>query len=132
MACEPDNIKWENLGYSKKSRRIRALIVWLIAIGLIVASLIGIVIMKNKTTELKEEFKLGIKCPKKETTQLAAWTDMQLDKDDRTGLMTCYCKPKLFELNFGIYDLSFEDFTKADGSSDTNKYCGDWTNTYLI
>lgn len=45
-ACEPDNIKWQNLGYSAKYRRSMAILVWLIAIFLIVCSLIGIVIFK--------------------------------------------------------------------------------------
>ena len=39
VACEPDNIKWENLGYSEISTTIRKTIVWLVAICLVIASL---------------------------------------------------------------------------------------------
>jgi hypothetical protein len=58
VACEPDNIRWENLGYSARTRRCRMGFVWLIAFALVFASLLGIVIMKDYTAELKEEFKL--------------------------------------------------------------------------
>jgi hypothetical protein len=73
-ACEPDNIKWENLGYSQRSIRCRVGFVWLIAFALVFASLIGIVIMKNKTTELKKQFKMDLVCPS-ETTKEQAWED---------------------------------------------------------
>ena len=53
VACEPDNIKWFNLGTNARSRRARAALIWFIAILLIIASLIGIVFMKEKTDELK-------------------------------------------------------------------------------
>jgi hypothetical protein len=96
-ACEPDNIKWENLGYSQKSVRCRMMIVWLIAFALVFISLIGIVLMKNKTTELKKEYKLDILCPLN-TTKVEAWDDMQLKKEDRLGLITCYCKPLITTL----------------------------------
>ena len=55
-ACEPDNIKWENLGYSKKNRRLRMCINWLISIGLILLSLIGIVYMKDLAKDYKEKY----------------------------------------------------------------------------
>jgi hypothetical protein len=45
-ACEPDNIKWQNLGFSARYRRSMSVIVWLIAIFLIICSLIGIIIFK--------------------------------------------------------------------------------------
>lgn len=63
VACEPDNIKWFNLGTNAAERRIRAGIIWLIAILLICASLIGIVIMKEKTDELKKKFNTDFVCP---------------------------------------------------------------------
>ena len=48
---------------------------WLIAIAIVLASLIGIVIMKNKTEQLKTEFKVAI-CSDV-TSKEAAWADMQ-------------------------------------------------------
>ena len=112
MACEPDNIKWENIGYSKRQRRCRAAIVWFIAILLIVASLIGIVIMKNKTTELKKEYKTDMPCPL-DVSKSMAWNDEQLDQLSKEGLMSCYCKPLLTSLNVGIYDHSFLEYVNA-------------------
>jgi hypothetical protein len=130
QASEPDNIKWENLGYSNKSRNTRSCILWLIAIVLIIASLIGIVIMKNRTTELKQEFKLNVPCPETVSKE-QAWSDMQLPEEFRTGLIACYCKPLLPKLALKIFDHEFTEF-QIDGVSDTNKYCGDWTTNYLI
>lgn len=62
-ACEPDNIKWTNLGYSAKYRRSMSCFVWFVAIFLIICSLIGIVIFKVQTTKLEEEFKSDVICP---------------------------------------------------------------------
>lgn len=62
-ACEPDNIKWENLGYSAKYRRTMSCFVWAVAIFLIVCSLLGIVFFKVQTTKLEEEFKSDVICP---------------------------------------------------------------------
>lgn len=76
VACTPDNIKWENLGYGAKTRRTRACIVWLIAIVLVLASLIGIVIMKNELNELKEKYNTNIICPDS-TTKVEAYFDQQ-------------------------------------------------------
>ena len=54
IACDPDNIKWFNLGTTANERRLRAAVVWAVAFLLIIVSLVGIIIMKNKTIELKE------------------------------------------------------------------------------
>jgi hypothetical protein len=79
-ACDPDNIKYENLGFSKKSRVCRISFVWLIAIIMLVLSLIGIVFMKNKTEELKKSFNTDVVCPKV-TTKEEAYFDQQLDQN---------------------------------------------------
>ena len=53
---------------------------------------------------------------------------MQLEPENREGLITCYCKPLLYTLKIGIYDHSFEEF----GNGDKKKYCGDWATNYVI
>ena len=67
-------------------------IVWLIAIFLIVISLIGIVLFKIKTDELKREFNVSVECP---STILEmkedAFFDYILPKEERIGYMHCYC-----------------------------------------
>ena len=80
---------------------------WLVAFALVFASLIGIVIMKDRTTELKEEFKLDMPCDQmedREQAKLLAWEDMQKEKDERGGMMTCYCKPLIGKLALKIFD----------------------------
>lgn len=54
------------------------LVNWCIAIALIVLSLIFIIILKQKTLELKKEFNINVVCPKESTTEefkKVAWTD---------------------------------------------------------
>jgi len=74
VACEPDNIKWFNLGTTAKSTRARIGIIWIIAIALIFASMIGIVIMKQETDQLKKQFNSDFICPDV-TTKKMAWRD---------------------------------------------------------
>jgi len=47
VACTPDNIKWENLGYGKISKMVRKYFNWFVALIMITVSLIGIIWMKN-------------------------------------------------------------------------------------
>jgi hypothetical protein len=46
QACLPDEIKWENIGYSHFNRRIRKLVIWIIAILLLVFGLMGVILVK--------------------------------------------------------------------------------------
>jgi hypothetical protein len=62
-ASLPENIKWENLGYSRTNRLLRKTIVWCFAILLIIISLVGISLFKMKTDELSKEFKIDVRCP---------------------------------------------------------------------
>ena len=102
----------------------------MIAIAIVLASLLGIVLMKNKTDQLKEEFKEAI-CPS-ETSKADAWADMQLPQELRTGLIGCFCKPLLFKEKTKIFDFSFDEFNTTDGKPDSTKYCGDWALNYGI
>lgn len=45
-ASEPDEIKWENLGVSSKSRCFRRFLVWLLAAIILLAATIGMVQFK--------------------------------------------------------------------------------------
>jgi len=62
VACDPDNIKWFNLGTTANDRRLRSLLVWIVAFLLIFASLVGIILMKNETIALKKEFSSTYAC----------------------------------------------------------------------
>jgi len=77
-SCNPDNIKWENLAYGRKSRQFRACINWCVAILLIIASLTGVILMKSKTQELKAEYNTNVDCPadsKSDLFKVQAWRD---------------------------------------------------------
>ena len=140
VACAPDNIKWENLGYTARSRRCRIGFVWLVAFALVFASLIGIVIMKDRTTELKQKYKLDMPCEQMDDpdqAKILAWQDMQRDEEIRGNMMTCYCKPLLSKLALKILDrvdqTDFMEFKTSDtGEPDTKLYCKEWAVNYAI
>ena len=94
-ADDPDNIKWENLGVSSFSRRIRVCITWLIALCLILGTLLGIIFMKDWASELKENYSSNtVICPEgvdELRLKQLAWNDQHNPPDQRTGIMHCYC-----------------------------------------
>ena len=128
VACEPDNIKWFNLGTNARSRRMRACLIWFIAILLICASLIGIVFMKEKTDELKKKFNTDFVCPDGVTKEVA-WEDQIKPEDKRIGLMHCYCIEQAKVNTKGFLDISFD--TK-EFNNDKTKYCNKWAINYAI
>lgn len=74
----PDNINWQNLGYSEKHRFIMRIVNWLIAISLIILSLIFVILLKVKTLELKKEYNINVVCPSdsvSENFKKIAWKD---------------------------------------------------------
>lgn len=95
-ADEPDNIKWGNLGVSGTSRKIRSCFTWLISLALIFGSVLAIVFMKDWANQLKEDFHSDtVICPEDiepERLKSLAWNDQLNDKEDRAGLVHCYCK----------------------------------------
>jgi hypothetical protein len=90
----PDEINWQNIKYTMKNRRIRKLVIWIIAIVLILAGILGVVYMKNQSDVLSKEFKTNIICPDK-TSKLDAWLDIKKTLVDRVGLMHCFCTHSL-------------------------------------
>ena len=54
VADDPENIKWENLGYSKKSIMFRKCFITLVACAIMTLSLLGILWAKGKADELKK------------------------------------------------------------------------------
>lgn len=94
-ACLPDEIKWENIGYGACNRRIRKCFIWLIAIIMIMVGILGVIIMKVKSDDMKEEFKTQIACPEDQSTSFAdkeaAYHDYAKAPEQRLGLMHCYC-----------------------------------------
>lgn len=75
LACEPDEIMWENLGVSDAARPIRFCIIYLIFIILLIGSLLGLLktqaVQKSYTTD-PNEFDITYVCPEVTTKEVAA------------------------------------------------------------
>mmetsp|Transcript_1780 Transcript_1780/g.3133 ORF Transcript_1780/g.3133 Transcript_1780/m.3133 type:complete len:347 (-) Transcript_1780:1353-2393(-) len=129
VAGEPDNIKWENLGYSGFERNLRSSISWLVALLLIAAALIGIVIFKEKTSELKEEFNTDITCPDDSLSfKEEAFNEFQKGS---SGMMHCYCLAYLYKFNLAVKDVDFSEYLAGTDPSES-RYCLDWFLNYSL
>ena len=57
--------------------------------------ILGVIIMKVKSDDMKEEFKTQIACPEDQSTSFAdkeaAYHDYAKAPEQRLGLMHCYC-----------------------------------------
>ena len=92
-ACLPDEIIWENIGYSGFDRMVRKVAIWMIAITMCILGVWGVVHLKFVRDQLVnsvEGFKTTIDCPQS-VTKIQAWYDHQKDPEKRVGLMHCYC-----------------------------------------
>jgi len=69
---------------------ILRILVWLIAIGLIVADIFGMVALKYWNDKFKNEFNYNQVCPVG-FTKSQAYSDF-VDNDSSMGLMGCYCQ----------------------------------------
>lgn len=136
-ACTPDSINWQNLGYGNTYRTLMTCLNWFIAIALIILSLIFIIVLKQKTLELKKAYNIDIVCPSQaNTTEFKehAWMDQQLEDNERLGLMHCYCFNQM-KTDWGarVGNIKFEEFEKdVDGvkAPDEEFYCYDWLYNY--
>ena len=95
-ADEPDEIKWENSGYSQKNRVFRRFLIWIIAIILIFFGATAMVYISDQTKSLQEEYETDKPCTnefkqKNETEQaILAYSDF-IYQNDELGLMNCFC-----------------------------------------
>ena len=130
----PDNILWQNMGYSRFNQLIRKSIVWLIAISLTICAFIGILYFKNLAISSKGEFKAPTDCPV--VSMIDAISDQHLDKILRQGKMHCYCFEEMKKaLKTGVWAefLKFlaTKFTEADPNDDT-EWCRKWFDSYSL
>lgn len=86
----PDEILWQNLGYSRCQRTLYRAIVWVIALALIFLAVASMTLIKYKADNLKQDFQTDIQCPP-EVSKLSAYLDQQKEEKQRVGLMHCYC-----------------------------------------
>lgn len=139
-AVTPDSINWQNLGYGNTYRTIMACANWCLAIALIVLSLIFIILLKQKTLELKKDYNTQIVCPSESTTEAfkrVAWNDQQLAQADRLGLMHCFCFNTMIKEGAGasVRNVKFTEFKKLNETTSTmapdeTRYCGEWLINY--
>jgi len=130
VAGLPDNIKWENLGYTAKERRCRAGFSWLIALVLMIISIGGMLIFKQQTEELKENFNTDVACPE---DSLSLKEDAYYDYTNRTsenqlGLMHCYCFAYALKFNIEVLNVQFTDINETDDTL----HCKDWATNYAL
>ena len=130
----PDNILWQNMGYSRFNQLIRKSIVWLIAIALTICAFVGILYFKNLAIQSKGEFKAPQDCP--EYTMKDALVDQHLEKALRQGKMHCFCFDKMKEaLKTGDWDkfkaFLATNFTEADKNDET-LWCGLWFDSFSL
>lgn len=87
-SCEPDFIKWENLGISDTSRTIRLTILTLIFFAIIIASTLGMAIFTVYSARASKEYSSTGQCPAT-VTKSQAYTEI---KAGSKFLMGCYCQ----------------------------------------
>ena len=95
--------------------------------------MIGIVIFKVKTDQLEKEFAVTVQCPANSTDlKQQAWEDYSLEKEDRIGLMHCYCLDYTKKYNKKVIDVSFEEFADPVLEDYNYKLCQDWFKNYVV
>jgi hypothetical protein len=127
-ASDPDEIKWENLGYKQVNRKLRVFASWLSALALILVALYALLEMREKSETLTAEFDTGIVCPETVTKQ-QAYVDASKEPDLREGLMHCFCL-RTFQTDRQNIGMTFEEFSK-DESQDQTQYCYEWSKVYF-
>lgn len=92
-ACQPDNIKWDCLGYTANYRRVMTVFNWIVAVTLIIISMIGMILFKAKSDELVREYSVNVVCPDDilDMKEEAYLDHTQENAEDRIGIMHCYC-----------------------------------------
>lgn len=108
MACQPDNIKWENLGVSGFQRSIRSWMISLAALIILVIAMYGIITFKQKTAELKERYDTDFVCPDMSIDfKQIAYNDYQ---SGQTGMMHCYCFDVMLKNYTKVIKVDFSEF----------------------
>lgn len=122
-AIDADNICWDNLSVSERSKRIRIRITNFIGVLALILSLIILIGLNSRSLELKSNFKTPVSCPEK-ISKDQAYEDHNIpDKAAQLGLMHCYCNNLLKKpsFDFDIDEVSFDDVKPGGGN-----LCSDW------
>lgn len=95
-AGEPDEIKWENNGYSGTNILLRKIVVWFIALILLITGIVCIVFITEEANKLKGDFQVDKPCQDEinasnEATFASAAYEDYTQNNDQQGLMNCFC-----------------------------------------
>ena len=83
-ADTPSDVIWENIGYTKTSKRVRCCINWVFVLILLIISLAGTIMIMEEMSALGEDFNTAVECPpqniiENEDFKFKAWEDQQRD-----------------------------------------------------
>lgn len=98
-AIDPTLIMWQNLGYSKASRRFRTAFMWLVSVLLILGTMYVVMqqaLLNKSINQISPQIDCVSQTPSLYTAE-AAFEDKQLGKDGK-GILYCYCKETMFSL----------------------------------
>eukprot|EP00347_Sterkiella_histriomuscorum_P019500 403341392 len=121
-AKAPDIILWENLKTGKCSRFWRILLIAIVTVIIIVAAFFIIIEAKNFENKA-QDFSPQIECPDQVVSKQEAYDDQLKSKENRIGLMHCYCQDQFYVQGIQINDILFDN---------GEHYCSDWLYYYTI
>mmetsp|Transcript_28134 Transcript_28134/g.42552 ORF Transcript_28134/g.42552 Transcript_28134/m.42552 type:complete len:292 (-) Transcript_28134:1600-2475(-) len=101
-ACQPDEIKWENIGYSLSNRRCRRVLIHLVALLLVVVGLCGLLYTKSEADDFQTTYDPHLNCPDTVSKEEAFNDEMKAEA--KIGLMHCYCLEFLRSDLFSNFD----------------------------
>lgn len=121
-AVDPDNITWENLGISARSKTLRWLGAAIVLLILCVISFSGVLQMSNLEKDYVHYMKSD--CSGRSTfSQDLALADIIRPQKQQLGLMNCYCSQMLETFGESGVKIIFED---------GEKYCENWYRVYYM
>jgi len=98
-AVDPTLILWQNLGFSKASRRCRTLLTWFFSLLLIIGTMFVVMHQANwnkKINEISPQIDCAAEEPSPYTLE-GAWEDKALGTEGK-GVLYCYCKENMWKL----------------------------------
>ena len=127
----PDNIQWQNMGFSKTMRRLRGYLVNILAVFVIVVAFIMIIYFQDVGDILNDKFVIADTCDFTSINKTSAHKDIILEDKYEQGLMHCYCYDEFFNnRNKDIRDIQFTD-TGVDDVNKDSLYCNEWFKSFV-
>ena len=123
-ACEPEEIKWENLAASENNICLRKTLINIFVLAMVIACTIGMLVFKvYSQREDVVSFNMKKTCPAVVQKKQAYEAYVKSD----TSLMHCYCMSEMSRDFFGFRQVKFTDLNPQDEMM----YCEKWLGAYL-